>query len=440
MRTKTAATSPLDPVWTIALVTTMAVLLLAGVGRLVGELVEVSGLVSDIQSGRTPEKIHRVTLVENRDGWEAVVKGVPNTCVLVIDSSNRSQIVTLDAHGTGRASGPVPEGSGFRLEVSEFSNIATKRIPVPVPEPTSKPATPTIQSKQTEEDKPRSTSERSRIVPTPQRTAPPLRPAPKGPTPPILHLVTDSGPYLALTFDGGASNHRTAELLDLLQKLDIETTLFLTGEFIETQPGLVRRAVLSGHEVGNHTFTHPHLTTYGEDRTHRTLPGVTKEMLLEELRRTEEVFQRATGRPMVPLWRAPFGEENSALRRWAYEAGYLHVRWSSLGGRSLDTLDWVNDEHSSLYRNSQEIVNRLLAFPQLRGGIALMHLSTDRTEAPWLHLPEFIDTLEKRNLEPVKVTRLLEKSRIWKKWLEGARKRHSAQQNHQQGEAETTGG
>ena len=236
--------------------------------------------------------------------------------------------------------------------------------------------------------------------------------------------MTDSGPSIAITFDGGASSNRTAELLDLLEEQNIKATLFLTGQFIEKHPTLVRRAVLDGHEVGNHTFNHPHLTSWEQDRRHRTLPGITKAVLLAELERSERAFQKATGRPMAPFWRAPYGEENATLRAWALDGGYLHVRWSSLEGRSLDSLDWVEDEHSSLYRDSKRIMNRLLAFPHLEGGIVLMHLASAREEAPWAHLPEFVEALRKRGIEPCRISTLLRQSAVWKKWLLRAETRH----------------
>ena len=127
---------------------------------------------------------------------------------------------------------------------------------------------------------------------------------------------------------------------------------------------------------------------------------------------------------MQPLWRAPFGEENRLLRGWALELGYLHVRWSSLQGESLDSRDWIADEHSSLYQSSSTIMERLLGFPELEGGIILMHLATERSEPPWAKLPEFLEALEDRGLEPDRVTRLLESSNTWRPWLERARKQH----------------
>jgi peptidoglycan/xylan/chitin deacetylase (PgdA/CDA1 family) len=242
--------------------------------------------------------------------------------------------------------------------------------------------------------------------------------------PPVLQLVQDAGPRIAITFDGNASTNRTAELLDLLQQHDLEATIFLTGQFIERYPSIVRRAVLSGHEIGNHTYSHPHLTTYAKNRRHRLLPEVKKERFQEELRRTEEAYVKATGHSMHPLWRAPYGEENRALRGWALEMGYLHVRWSSLEGASLDSHDWVADEHSSLYKSSRRIMDRLIQFPKLEGGIILMHMATEREEPPWQELPVFLDALEQRGLEPTTVTRLLEASPTWSKWLRRAEERH----------------
>jgi peptidoglycan/xylan/chitin deacetylase (PgdA/CDA1 family) len=237
-------------------------------------------------------------------------------------------------------------------------------------------------------------------------------------------MVQDAGPRVALTFDGNASTNRTTELLDLLHQNDLEVTLFVTGKFIEKYPSVIRRAVLAGHEVGNHTYSHPHLTTYEQNRTHQLLPRVTKSWFQMELRKTEEAFRKATGRPMQPLWRAPFGEENRSLRGWALEMGYLHVRWSLLEGASLDSRDWVADEHSSLYQSSEKIMERLLRFPQLGGGIILMHMATHRTEPPWEKLPSFLEALENRGVEPTTISELLRQSPTWRPWLRRAEARH----------------
>ena len=129
---------------------------------------------------------------------------------------------------------------------------------------------------------------------------------------------------------------------------------------------------------------------------------------------------------MASLWRAPYGEENRTLRAWALEMGYLHVRWSSLRGASLDSRDWVDDEHSRLYQDADRMVERLLRFPQLGGGIVLMHLASDRPEPPWTALPGFVERLRQRGIEPTRVSDLLRASTLWRPWLDRAESRHRA--------------
>jgi hypothetical protein len=82
---------------------------------------------------------------------------------------------------------------------------------------------------------------------------------------------------LALTFDAGAEANYAGEVLDILRDKNIRTTLFLTGQFIEKYPEIVLRIVADGHEAGNHTYSHPHLTTYNQNHRHYTRRGISKE-------------------------------------------------------------------------------------------------------------------------------------------------------------------
>ncbi len=241
---------------------------------------------------------------------------------------------------------------------------------------------------------------------------------------PDLELVPDAGPRIALTFDGGSDGAGAGQVLDALQRLGIHATLFLTGQFIRENPAIVRRALLEGHEVGNHTMHHPHLTTYEQNRRQTTRPGMTRERFQRELLDAERLFIQTTGRPMAPLWRAPYGEENPTLRRWAAEIGYLHVRWSLLGRHSLDSRDWVADEHSPLYEDADRMVRRLLTFPHLEGGIVLMHLASKRKHPAWERLPVLAKGLRERRLQIVPVTDLLAASPAWSQRLHQTAQRH----------------
>jgi len=219
---------------------------------------------------------------------------------------------------------------------------------------------------------------------------------------------------VALTFDGGINGDEATQVLDTLRSRGVRTTIFLTGAFINRYPDLARQIVADGHEVGNHLMTHPHLTDYARTYTHRTLPHVTREFLTAQLKRVERRFAEVTGREMAPVWRAPYGEVNSEIRRWAFDAGYVHVGWTSDYARreSLDTLDWVSDRTSRLYLSSSEIRDKVLGFGQgayeARGGIILMHMGTRRkTDKAVDSLGEIIDGMRDRGYRFVKVSTLV---------------------------------
>lgn len=401
-----AARRPVHAAWAITVSAAAAALLLSAVGVLIGQLVEVAN-----RPETAPDDTHHPSpatarVITDGGGRRLRITADRDSRVLLRDGDRALKIITIGESGTAE----IPLTGD--LETSSVLHVV--RLADDESRLDITPATPA--AVETASPPPASVGRQAADSLVPQ-------PAPKD-APPVLQLVRDGGPFVALTFDGDSSANRTAELLDALHELDLRVTLFVTGRFIEAHPGIVRRAVLSGHEIGNHTYSHPHLTTYASNRRHDLHPEITRERLQAELRRTEEAFAAATGRTMLPLWRAPYGEENRALRGWALELGYLHVRWSSLDRASLDSRDWVADEHSSLYQSSSAIMQRLARFPELRGGIVLMHLSTERADPPWDELPAFIDEIRRRGLQPAPMSQLLESSRTWRPWLRRAQERH----------------
>ena len=217
---------------------------------------------------------------------------------------------------------------------------------------------------------------------------------------------------LSLTFDGGGANH-AREILGVLRDKGIETTLFLTGRFIKKNPEIVMQMLADGHEIGNHTMNHPHLTDFNRTRAHRTLERVTKEYLLDEILTTARLYRELTGQEMAPFWRAPYGEINKEITQWAYNAGFLHVGWTAdyKNKKSLDTLDWVKDKDSKNYYTAEEIRNRILDFDTmeagLKGAIILMHLGTSRRDEKAVSvLPDIIDDLRERGYNFVKISQM----------------------------------
>jgi peptidoglycan-N-acetylmuramic acid deacetylase len=230
------------------------------------------------------------------------------------------------------------------------------------------------------------------------------------------------GAMVALTFDGSSLSNAAGDILDTLKSRNVKATVFVTGDFLRAFPDAVRRIVGEGHEAGNHTFSHPHLTSWAQDHTHTTLPQVTEEFLRGELSRTDSAFFSITGRHCSPIWRAPFGEKNRVICLWAQRCGYLHIGWRQ--GKSwklgLDSNDWVPDEETPGFHTPEEVLEKILALARsapdgIAGGIILMHLGTVRKDSrAQVHriLGTLIDDLKQLGYTFVTVSEMLKESGI----------------------------
>jgi peptidoglycan/xylan/chitin deacetylase (PgdA/CDA1 family) len=214
---------------------------------------------------------------------------------------------------------------------------------------------------------------------------------------------------IAITFDAGSDDSKTLEILQILNENQLKCTMFLTGKFIEEHPELVKRMLTEGHEMANHTYDHPHLTTYEIDSRHDLLPDISRQFIHRQLLKTDSVYFSLTGQHLQPFWRAPFGEYNDEILTWAAEAGYLHIYWTG----SFDTHDWVTDEASSLFKTPNEVYDRILAMEKqqqagLNGVIVLMHLGSQRTENHVYEvLPKLIRTIRDKGYSLGKISELL---------------------------------
>src|SRR5438309_416513 len=137
-----------------------------------------------------------------------------------------------------------------------------------------------------------------------------------------FNSVHTDGPYIAMTFDDGPSATLTPKLLDLLAAHHIKATFFVIGENVAEHPEIVARAAREGHEIGNHSWSHPNLAKMSEE-------GVRS-----QLRRTDDAIKSATGvRPT--LLRPPYGSITAREKRWIHdEFGYQIILWD------VDPNDW----------------------------------------------------------------------------------------------------
>lgn len=127
----------------------------------------------------------------------------------------------------------------------------------------------------------------------------------------------------------------------------------------------MKKLIQNNHEIGNHTFSHSHLTTYAMNHRQTTLPNVTKEFIFDELRKTDALFFKIAGRHLDPYWRAPFGETNAEIRKWASELGYMHIGWTNLNNQSMDSMDWVENASVPGYKTVEQSAAKILDFGKI---------------------------------------------------------------------------
>lgn len=134
---------------------------------------------------------------------------------------------------------------------------------------------------------------------------------------PSMYHGDRSRPALALTFDDGPSES-TPALLEILAEHDVRATFFMCGKNVRRLPGIAREVRAQGHEIGNHTETHPRLNFKSP------------EFIYREIALAQETIQVTTG--VTPrLFRAPYGVRWFGLRRAQARLGLTGVMWTVIG-------------------------------------------------------------------------------------------------------------
>jgi cellulose synthase/poly-beta-1,6-N-acetylglucosamine synthase-like glycosyltransferase/peptidoglycan/xylan/chitin deacetylase (PgdA/CDA1 family) len=202
---------------------------------------------------------------------------------------------------------------------------------------------------------------------------------------------------LALTFDDGPDPEWTPAILKILQDKHVPASFFMIGSNMEAHPGLVQQVVKEGHEVGNHTYTHPNLADTPETAVRL------------ELNATQRLFQALTGRSLT-LFRSPYlsdsnpsdADELEPIKQ-AQALGYIEVT------SNLDTLDWELPTVPQMMAQVYKALNN--PNPDLRGNVILMHDSGGDRSKTLVLLPELIDSLRAKGYEFVPLSQLVGKTR-----------------------------
>lgn len=133
----------------------------------------------------------------------------------------------------------------------------------------------------------------------------------------------DAGKYVALTFDDGPHPVYTEQILEILEEHGAKATFFVIGKNAESYPDLILKEVGAGHEIGNHTYSHPNMK------------GISVEAAMEEINKTQDVVFGITGK-RPELFRAPGGIFSEELVVAVEDMACKPILWSW----RQDTRDW----------------------------------------------------------------------------------------------------
>ena len=142
------------------------------------------------------------------------------------------------------------------------------------------------------------------------------------------------------------------KILDILKANNVKVTFFVLGEWVDKFPDIIKRMAEEGHDVANHSDTHPHIAS------------LSYEDIKKEITSANEKIEKATGKKN-DLFRAPYGEYNDNVISAAEELGFYTIQWD------VDSLDWKN-------LGKENILNRVLSKTK-DGSIILMHNGTQDT-------------------------------------------------------------
>ena len=130
---------------------------------------------------------------------------------------------------------------------------------------------------------------------------------------PIYCVQTDE-PKVSVSFDAAQGADDTDELLRILAENNVKATFFLCGYWVEKYPEEVKKIAEAGHDLGNHSATHPHMSQ------------LTATQITEELQKCHQNVKDLTGIEM-DLFRPPFGEYDDEVIETAKQNGYYTIQW-----------------------------------------------------------------------------------------------------------------
>lgn len=194
-----------------------------------------------------------------------------------------------------------------------------------------------------------------------------------------IYCVEIDEKKIALTFDVAIGDEFIEDILNILEKNNVKATFFVIGSWVDRHEAILKKIDSEGHEIGNHSTTHPHFTQLSSQR------------IKEEIYITNNKIRKITGKDVI-IFRPPFGDYNREVVKTVREAGYYCIQWD------VDSLDWKNPSEEYMYKRVMEKTKN--------GSILLFHNTAKQT--PRI-LEKIIKDLKGKGFEFVKITELIYK-------------------------------
>lgn len=193
-----------------------------------------------------------------------------------------------------------------------------------------------------------------------------------------IYSVETEDKVLAISFDAAWGADYTHDILDILDERNIKTTFFLVGFWVDKHPELVKEIAERGHEIANHSTTHPHMSK------------LSREQIISEINTTQKKIEELAGDKAVRLIRPPFGDYNDLLIKTCREIGFYPIQWD------VDSLDWKDYGASHMFNQVTKKVRK--------GSIVLFHNNAKYTTQA---LPSILDYLISEGYRIVPISELI---------------------------------
>ena len=194
-----------------------------------------------------------------------------------------------------------------------------------------------------------------------------------------IYSVEREDKVCAISFDAAWGNEQTDGLLKTLDDYKVKTTFFLVGDWVKKYPDSVRKIAKKGHDVGNHSSNHPHMSSLSVDEMKAQLTDCNDEI------------RKLTGKSPT-LFRAPYGDYNNDVVNTVTGMDMYCVQWN------IDSLDWKDP-------SAEQIVNNCVK-KLVPGSIILLHNGAKNTPEA---LPKVIEAIRNEGYKIVPISKLLPK-------------------------------